>query len=170
MSILCSTLRMITPQSQTPECKIWVDADACPKVIKEILYRVADRVPVMVILVANQPLQVPRSPYIHTVQVPSGYDVADHHIVEKSTPGDLVITADIPLAAEVIGQGCMALNPRGELYDKENIRQRLNMRDFFDSLRSSGIHTGGPSSISQSDRTAFANQLDRLLSRLIHNK
>ena len=115
---------MITPQSQTPECKIWVDADACPKVIKEILYRVADRVPVMVILVANQPLEVPRSPYIHTVQVPSGYDVADHHIVEKSTPGDLVVTADIPLAAELIGQGCMALNPRGELYDKENIRQR----------------------------------------------
>ena len=121
MSTSCSTLRMITAQSQTPECKIWVDADACPKVIKEILYRVADRVPVMVILVANQPLQVPRSPYIHSVQVPSGYDVADHHIVAKSTPGDLVVTADIPLAAELIGQGCMALNPRGELYDKENI-------------------------------------------------
>jgi uncharacterized protein YaiI (UPF0178 family) len=120
--------------------------------------------------VANQALQVPRSPYIHTVQVPSGYDVTDHHIVEKSNPGDLVVTADIPLAAELIGQGCIALNPRGELYNKENIRQRLNMRDFFDSLRSSGIHTGGPSSISQSDRTAFANQLDRLLRRSNRNR
>ena len=98
-------------------------------------------------------------------------DVADHHhIVEKSNPGDLVVTADIPLAAELIGQGCIALNPRGELYNKENIRQRLNMRDFFDSLRSSGIHTGGPSSISQSDRTAFANQLDRLLRRSNRNR
>mgnify|MGYP000014621188 FL=1 len=170
MSTPASALRMITSQSQTAGCKIWVDADACPKVIKEILYRAADRVPVMVTLVANQPLQVPRSPYIHTVQVPSGYDVADHHIVEKSTPGDLVVTADIPLAAELIGQGCIALNPRGELYNKENIRQRLNMRDFFDSLRSSGIHTGGPSSISQSDRTAFANQLDRLLRRSNRNR
>jgi len=103
---------MITSQSQTAGCKIWVDADACPKVIKEILYRVADRVPVMVTLVANQAPQVPRSPYIHTVQVPSGYDVADHHIVEKSNPGDLVVTADIPLAAELIGQGCIALNPQ----------------------------------------------------------
>ena len=161
---------MITPQSQTPNRKIWVDADACPKVIKEILYRVADRVPVMVILVANQPLQVPRSPYIHTVRVSSGYDVADHYIVRKSNPGDLVVTADIPLAAELVGQGCMALNPRGELYDKENIRQRLNIRDFFDSLRSSGIHTGGPSSLSQSDRAAFANQLDRLLSQSTHKE
>ena len=163
-------LRMTNPQSQTPNRKIWVDADACPKVIKEILYRIAERIPVMVILVANQPLQVPRSPYIHTVRVSSGYDVADHYIVGKSNPGDLVITADIPLADELIGQGCMALTPRGEISDKENIRQRLNIRDFFDSLRSSGIHTAGPSSISQSDRTAFANQLDRLLSRLIHNK
>ena len=159
---------MITPKTQTTNRKIWVDADACPKVIKEILYRVADRVPVMVILVANQPLQVPRSPYIYTVQVAPGYDVADHHIAEKSNPGDLVVTADIPMAAELIGQGCMVLNPRGELYDKENIRQRLNIRDFFDSLRSSGIHTGGPSLLSQSDRTAFANQLDRLLSQSIH--
>ena len=167
MSTPCSTLRMITPQIQTLECKIWVDADACPKVIKEILYRVADRVPVMVIFVANEPLHVPRSPYIYTVQVPSGYDIADHHIVEKSNPGDLVVTADIPLAAELIDQGCMALNPRGELYDKENIRQRLNIRDFFDSLRSSGIHTSGPSSLSQSDRAAFANQLDRLLSQSV---
>ena len=161
-------LRMITPESQTQNRKIWVDADACPKVIKEILYRVADRVPIMVILVANQPLEVPQSPYIYTVQVPSGYDVADHYIVEKSNPGDLVVTADIPLAAELIGQGCMALNPRGELYDKEHMRHRLNIRDFFDSLRSSGIHTGGPSALSQSDRAAFANQLDRLLSQSIH--
>ena len=137
--------------------KIWVDADACPNAIKEILYRVADRIPVMVTLVANQALQIPRSSYIRTVQVPSGFDVADNHIVEKSNPGDLVITADIPLAAE--------LTPRGELYSEENIRERLNMRDFLDTLRGSGVTTGGPAPFSQADRMAFANQLDRLLAR-----
>jgi len=143
---------------------IWVDADACPKVIKEILYRAADRVPVKVTLVANQPLQVPKSPYIHTVQVRSGFDIADNHIVGNSKPGDLVVTADIPLAAELIDKGCTALNPRGELYNEENVRQRLNMRDFLDTLRGSGVQTGGPSSFSQADRMRFANQLDRLLS------
>jgi uncharacterized protein YaiI (UPF0178 family) len=143
--------------------QIWVDADACPKVIKEILYRAADRVSVAVILVANQPLQVPGSPYIRSVQVPGGFDVADDYIVQQSQAGDLVVTADIPLAAEAIEKGCLALNPRGELYTKENIRQRLNMRDFMDTMRGSGMDTGGPPAFSHADRMAFANQLDRLL-------
>ncbi|NOR40513.1 MAG: YaiI/YqxD family protein [Gammaproteobacteria bacterium] len=145
--------------------QIWVDADACPKVIKEILFRAADRVRVSVILVANQPLQVPGSRYIRSVQVAAGFDVADNHIVQQSEAGDLVITADIPLAAEVIAKGCLALNPRGNLYTEDNIRQRLNMRDFMDTLRSSGVDTGGPASFSQADRQAFANQLDRLLAK-----
>jgi uncharacterized protein YaiI (UPF0178 family) len=145
--------------------QIWVDADACPKVIKDILFRAADRVSVPVILVANQPLQVPRSRYISSVRVAAGFDVADNHIVQQAETGDLVITADIPLAAEVVAKGCLALNPRGELYTEDNIRQRLNMRDFMDTLRSSGVDTGGPASLSQSDRQAFANQLDRLLAR-----
>jgi uncharacterized protein YaiI (UPF0178 family) len=145
--------------------QIWVDADACPKVIKEILFRAADRVRISVILVANQPLQVPGSRYIRSVQVAAGFDVADNHIVQQSEAGDLVITADIPLAAEVIAKGCLALNPRGNLYTEDNIRQRLNMRDFMDTLRSSGVDTGGPASFSQADRQAFANQLDRLLAK-----
>ena len=144
---------------------IWVDADACPNAIKKTLYRVADRIPVMVTLVANQALQTPRSPYIRTVQVPSGFDVADNHIVEKSKPGDLVITGDIPLAAALIPRGCVVLNPRGDLYSEENVRERLNMRDFLDTLRGSGVTTGGPAPFSQADRMAFANQLDRLLAR-----
>ncbi len=143
--------------------QIWVDADACPKVIKEILYRAADRVGVRLVLVANQPLQVPGSRYISSVQVAQGFDVADNYIVQQAEAGDLIITADIPLADEVVAKGCLALNPRGELYTKENIRQRLNMRDFMDTLRGSGIDTGGPPALSKSDRMAFANQLDRLL-------
>ena len=143
--------------------RIWVDADACPKVVKEMLYRAADRVGVTVILVANQALDVPGSPYIQSVQVPLGFDVADNHIAQSAAPGDLVITADIPLAAEVVAQGCMAINPRGELYTEENIRERLNMRDFMATLRSSGVETGGPPSFGQSDRQSFANQLDRFL-------
>ena len=143
--------------------KIWVDADACPKVIKEILYRAADRAGVSLVLVANQALQVPGSRYIRSVQVPPGFDVADNHIVQQAQPGDLVITADIPLAAELIDKKCLALNPRGELYTEENIRQRLNMRDFLDTMRGSGVDTGGPPPLSQSDRQAFANQLDRIL-------
>jgi uncharacterized protein YaiI (UPF0178 family) len=143
--------------------QIWVDADACPKVIKEILFRVADRVGMTLTLVANQPLNTPRSRNIRSIQVAAGFDVADNHIVQQAEKGDLVITADIPLAAEVIAKGCLALNPRGELYTEENIRQRLNMRDFMDTLRSSGVDTGGPSSFSQKDRQAFANQLDRLI-------
>jgi uncharacterized protein YaiI (UPF0178 family) len=143
--------------------QIWVDADACPKVIKEILFRAADRVKVPLILVANQPLQIPGSRYIRSIQVSAGFDVADNHIVQQAEPGDLVITADIPLADEVITKGCLALNPRGELYTKENIRQRLNMRDFMDTMRGSGVDTGGPPPLSQADRQAFANQLDRWL-------
>ena len=145
--------------------QIWVDADACPKVIKEILYRAAERVKIELILVANQPLQVPGSRYIRTVQVGAGFDIADNYIVQQIEPGDLVITADIPLAAEVIPKWCLALNPRGDLYTEEDIRQRLNMRDFLDTLRGSGIQTGGPAALNQSDRQAFANQLDRLLAR-----
>jgi len=143
--------------------QIWVDADACPNVIKEILFRAADRVAVNVTLVANQAIQVPRSRYIRCIQVASGFDVADNYIVQQAESGDLVITADIPLASEAIDKGCRALNPRGELYTTENIRQRLNMRDFMDTLRGSGINTGGPPALSQADRMAFANQLDRLL-------
>lgn len=143
--------------------KIWVDADACPRVIKEILFRAAERVGVPLTLVANQPLSLPPSRLISSIQVGSGFDVADNLIVQRMTAGDLVITADIPLAAEVIGKGGLALNPRGELYTTENIRQRLNMRDFMDTLRSSGIQTGGPPALGQAERQAFANQLDRLL-------
>jgi uncharacterized protein YaiI (UPF0178 family) len=143
--------------------QIWVDADACPKVIKEILFRAADRVGIPVILVANQALQVPGSLYIRTIQVAGGFDVADNYIVQQVKEDELVITADIPLAAEVIDKGGLALNPRGELYTKENIRQRLNMRDFMDTMRASGMDTGGPPAFSNADRMAFANQLDRLL-------
>ena len=145
--------------------KIWVDADACPKVIKEILFRAADRVAMLVILVANQPLQIPRSRNIRSIQVAAGFDIADNYIVQQAEKGDLVITADIPLAAEVITKGCLALNPRGNLYTADNIRQRLNMRDFMETLRSSGVDTGGPASFSHADRQAFANQLDRLLAK-----
>ncbi|MBT8039714.1 MAG: YaiI/YqxD family protein [Xanthomonadales bacterium] len=145
--------------------KIWVDADACPRVIKEILFRAAERAKVRVTLVANQSVTVPRSPFIQSVQVASGFDVADNHIVQQAQKGDLVVTADIPLASEAIDKGCLALNPRGDLYTEENIRQRLNMRDFMDTLRGSGIDTGGPAAFSQADRMAFANQLDRLLAQ-----
>jgi len=143
--------------------QIWVDADACPKVIKDILFRAAERVGVPVTLVANQFIQVPGSRFIRSVQVPAGFDVADNYIVQQAEAGDLVITADIPLAAEVVAKGCLALNPRGDLYTEENIRQRLNMRDFMDTLRSSGVNTGGPATLSQADRQSFANQLDLLL-------
>jgi uncharacterized protein len=143
---------------------IWVDADACPKVIKEILFRAAERTGVSMTLVANQPLVTPRLKNVRSLRVASGFDVADNEIVRRLVGGDLVITADIPLAAEVIAKGGQALNPRGELYTTENIRARLSMRDFMDSLRATGVETGGPASFSQSDRQAFANQLDRFLS------
>ncbi len=145
--------------------KIWVDADACPVVIKEILYRAAKRTGTSLTLVANQPVQVPVSEFIRTIQVASGFDVADNEIVKRLTPGDLVITADIPLADEVIEKGGHALNPRGELYSKDNIKARLNMRDFMDTMRASGVNTGGPPAISQRDRQEFANSLDRFLAR-----
>ncbi len=150
--------------------KIWVDADACPVVIKEILFRAAQRTETMLTLVANQTIGVPASDFIRTIQVPSGFDVADNEIVKQLDAGDLVVTADIPLAAEVIEKGGHALNPRGELYSQDNIRARLNMRDFMDTLRASGIHTGGPPTISHSDRQAFANNLDRFLAATSHRK
>lgn len=145
--------------------QIWVDADACPNVIKDILFRAAERVNVRVTLVANQPLRVPPSPYIKTCQVAAGFDVADNHIVQALAAGDLVITADIPLAAEVIERKGHALNPRGDFYTPENIRQRLRMRNFMEELRNSGVMTGGPATLNQGDRQAFANQLDRFLAR-----
>lgn len=145
--------------------QIWVDADACPAVIKDILYRAAERANLMLTLVANKPMRVPPSRYIRTILVPGGFDVADNKIAELVQAGDLVITADIPLAADVIQKGGHALNPRGELYTPENIQQRLTMRNFMGDLRNSGIMTGGPSAFSQSDRLAFANQLDRYLTK-----
>ena len=143
--------------------QIWVDADACPVVIKEILFRAARRVEVKTTLVANQELQVPGSDYIDTVQVRSGLDIADNYIVQHLSPGDLVVTADIPLAAAAIEKGAYALNPRGEFYSESNIRERLSLRNFMEQLRSSGIETGGPAAFSRRDREAFANQLDRFL-------
>ena len=145
--------------------QIWVDADACPNVIKEILFRVAERAQVMVTLLANQPVAVPRMPFVRALQVSQGFDVADNEIVRRCEPGDLVITADIPLAAEVIAKGGTALNPRGELYTRENVKARLNMRDFMDTMRASGVHTGGPPALGQRDRQAFANALDRFVAR-----
>ena len=144
---------------------IWVDADACPVVIKEILFRAAERTGVLVTLVANQVLRVPPSKHIKFVKVESGFDVADNEIVKRMAKGDLVITNDIPLAAEIIEKGGHALSPRGEKYSPENIRSRLNMRDFMDTLRSSGIDTGGPPALSQTDRMAFANHLDQMLTK-----
>ena len=146
-----------------PKRKIWVDADASPAAIKEILYRAAERTKTPVTLVANQLLQVPRSSFISAVKVASGFDVADNYIVEHANKGDIVITQDIPLAAELVAKGCAVLNPRGEKYTKENIGQRLNMRDFMDSLRSSGVQTGGPDAFSKKDRMTFANALDSVL-------
>lgn len=143
--------------------KIWVDADACPVVIKEILFKAAERTCTPLTLVANQQIRVPPSQYIRSIQVSSGFDVADNEIVRQVEAGDLVITGDIPLAADVIEKEAHALNPRGELYTPQNIRARLNMRDFMDSLRGSGIDTGGPPALSQADRKAFADNLDRLL-------
>lgn len=149
--------------------KIWVDADACPVVIKDILFKAADRVGVLLTLVANQSIQIPVSPNIKFVLVAPGFDVADNEIVKRLDAGDLVITADIPLAAEVIENGGHALNPRSELYTTDNIKARLSMRDFMDSLRSSGIQTGGPPALSKSDRQSFANNLDKFLTRHIKN-
>ncbi len=142
---------------------IWVDADACPVVVKEILFRAAERTRTPVTLVANQPIRVPPSTHIRFLQVPTGFDVADNEIVRRVGTDDLVITADIPLAAEVIGKGALALSPRGELYTRDNIGARLDLRNFMESLRASGVDTGGPAAFDHTDRKAFADQLDRLL-------
>ncbi len=143
--------------------QIWVDADACPATIKDILFRAAERTRVCLTLVANKSLKTPASSYIRAVRVPAGSDVADDRILEQVETGDLVVTADIPLAARVIEKGALALNPRGELYTQENIGERLAMRNLMDGLRGSGVETGGPSSLTKRDRQAFANQLDRQL-------
>lgn len=143
--------------------QIWVDADACPGVIKEIIFRAAERKRVRVTLVANQLLSVPRSPFITAVRVASGFDEADNYIAAQAAAGDLVITADIPLAAQVIDKGGHALNPRGERYSPETIRQKLTMRDLMDQLRGSGIQSGGPATLGPRDRKAFGDELDRFL-------
>ena len=145
--------------------KIWVDADACPAVIKKILFKAAERTRIQLTLVANQTMFVPRLPWIKMLQVSSGFDVADNEILKRVGAGDLVITSDIPLAAQVLEKGGDALNPRGEMYSPDNIRERLNMRNFKDTLRASGIDTGGPPALNQKNRNAFASQLDRLLSK-----
>lgn len=143
--------------------RIWVDADACPSVIKDILFRAADRTQTELTLVANQAVRVPGSKWIRAVQVPKGFDVADDEIVKRVSANDLVITSDIPLASEVIDKGAIVLSPRGELQTAENIKARLNMRDFLDTMRASGIDTGGPPALSQADRKAFASHLDKWL-------
>lgn len=145
--------------------KIWVDADACPGVIKEILFRAVERTKLPLTLVANHALRTPPSRYIKMLQVTSGFDVADNEIVKRTSAGDLVITSDIPLAAEVIEKGAFALSHRGELYTADSIRALLNMRDFMDTLRASGVNTGGPPALSQSDRKSFADHLDKLLTK-----
>ena len=148
-----------------PAAQIWVDADACPGVIREILFRAAERARIQVTLVANQWLRTPGSRYVRAIQVPPGLDVADNEIVQRVARGDLVVTQDIPLAALVLEKGAIALNPRGDLYTADNIAQRLSMRNFMDELRGAGVQTGGPPVFHARDRQAFANQLDRWLAQ-----
>jgi uncharacterized protein YaiI (UPF0178 family) len=150
--------------------KIWVDADACPAVIREILFRAAGRTGLELTLIANHALKVPPAANIRSIQVSGGFDVADHEIVRRCEAGDLVITSDIPLAAELLEKGAMALTPRGEPFTAENIGARLNMRDFMETMRASGVQSGGPAAMSQADRQAFANQLDRLISQALRSK
>jgi uncharacterized protein len=145
--------------------QIWVDADACPKPVKEILYRLAHKRQILLLLVANQYLQIPTSPFIKSIQVSSGFDVADNYIVNNLANGDLVITADIPLAAEAIAKGAAVINPRGERYSKDSIGARLNMRDFMETMRSSGVVQDGPPPYSDRDKQAFANSLDAFLAQ-----
>ena len=147
--------------------QIWVDADACPAVIKDILYRAAERWQISLTLVANKPLRIPNSRFIRTLQVLRGIDVADNEIVQRAQAGDLVVTGDIPLAADVIARGAHALDPRGELYTTDNIQEILQMRNFMDGLRASGVQTGGPAALDQATRKRFADQLDRLLRRMM---
>jgi uncharacterized protein YaiI (UPF0178 family) len=148
-----------------PAAQIWVDADACPAAIKEVLFRAAEREQVSVTLVANQWLRTPPSRFVRAIQVPGGFDVADNEIVERVAADDLVVTQDIPLAAAVIAKGALAMHPRGELYTADTIAQRLGMRNFMDELRGAGIDTGGPAAFHARDKQAFANQLDRWLTR-----
>ena len=150
--------------------QIWVDGDACPNAVKEILYRAAERVKVPLVLVANAILRPPPSHYISTIRVAAGLNVADSEIARRCAQGDLVITADIPLAADVVAKGAFALNPRGELYTEATIRERLSMRNFMSDLRSNGIDTGGPSAMSAKDRQAFANNLDRFLTQWLNTR
>lgn len=162
----CGVVRIsVWKQESMSVMQIWVDADACPRVIREILFRAAERTATPVTLVANQPVQTPPSPLIRAIQVSAGFDVADDRIVELVAPEDLVITSDIPLAAQVIDKGAKALSPRGELYSPANIKERLVMRDFMDELRGSGVDTGGPAAYSSRDRQNFANHLDRILAQ-----
>lgn len=149
-----------------PDACIWVDADACPAAIKEILFRAAEREQVAVTLVANQFLRTPPSRFVRAIQVAGGFDVADAEIVQRVAPGDLVVTQDIPLAAQVIAKGALAVHPRGELYTPDSIAQRLGMRNFMEELRGAGVDTGGPSAFHARDKQAFANQLDSWLARL----
>lgn len=144
---------------------IWVDADACPRVIRDIIFRAAERCSIPVTLVANQSIEIPRSRHIKMLQVSSGFDVADNEIVRRAEPGDLVVTSDIPLAAEIVEKQAHALSPRGERFTPDNIRERLNMRDFMDTMRSSGFTGGGPPPLSATDRQAFANGLDSYLAK-----
>lgn len=144
---------------------IWVDADACPNVIKTVLFRAAERTGLPLVLVANHPLAVPRHPNIRTMVVSAGFDEADNEIVRRAEAGDLAVTADIPLAAELLDKGAEVISPRGEVYTAGTIRSRLNMRDFMETLRSSGIQSGGPASMTETDKRAFANALDRYLAR-----
>jgi uncharacterized protein len=145
--------------------KIWVDADACPKPVKDILFRLADRIEIAVTLVANQGMRLPDSPFIKLIQVGHGADIADDEIVNMCEAGDLIITADIPLAARVVEKGAQALDPRGKVYDQNNIGQILSMRNFMDELRGSGVETGGPNSFGQKERFKFANELDRIIAQ-----
>lgn len=155
--------------TESRQLQLWVDADACPNVIKDILFRAAEKRRVTCTLVANRYIAVPQVTWLKSIQVPAGFDVADERIVELIQPGDLVITADIPLAVKVVEKQAFALNPRGTFYSEENIRQRLTMRNLMEELRSSGVQVGGPPTLSQQDRTAFANALDRFLTQHLRN-
>ena len=157
---------VVEPERElSAEPQVWVDADACPVPIKDILFRAAVRAQCNVTLLANHPMQVPNSPWLRFVQVPSGFDVADHEILKRLSAGDLVVTQDIPLAAEVVSAGALALNPRGERYTAENVRARLAVRDFMTELRDNGVRTGGPPPLDNADKQRFANALDRWLAK-----
>lgn len=147
--------------------QIWVDADACPVATREILFRAAQRTEVTLTLVSNHAIPTPNSPYLKNLQVAKGFDVADHEIVQRAKAGDLIITSDIPLAAEVVAAGCHALSPRGELFTRENVRARLNIRDFYDTMRASGAHSSGPGAMSAAEQRQFANKLDQLLQKAL---